>query len=74
MRREVIVEEKRKGQEPDIELSEQVAPSPTTPSVAPYEGPQTDHERAWIKDGQAKAVKDEAEMRSHGFGGHIGTE
>ena len=35
---------------------------------------QSERERALIKDGQARAKRDQDDLNRHGFGGHIGSE
>ena len=43
-------------------------------NASPRPQPPTDKEREQIADAQAKAMKDQEDLRSQGFGDHKGTE
>ena len=43
-------------------------------NASPKPQPPTDKEREQIADAQAKAMKDQEDLRSQGFGDHKGTE
>jgi len=50
-----------------------IDPSPVE-QASPAPAPLTDKERQQIAEGQARAKRDQEELRARGFGDHKGTE
>lgn len=68
------MEEPQSGQEPGLGRHRDGTPEPAHLSVAASDAAMSERERQLIREGQAKAERDLAEMQARGFGHHIGSE